>query len=231
MADQGDATATESAETGAGGEAGGEGAAPDPMARLTQAFEQFQTDALSRLDRIEQARAAGDEEYEEDEEGDGLEGLEFEFADEDFDEDGQLSQAAQMREFERMMRTVAREEMAPDREQRETERRSQEADAIEDRYPALRDEAAQDRYIEMAVQEARALGRPELAREPRFLEMVYLQDVGRQGAGEEIPAGSTRGATLERGGGAPPAEGQSSTDEEGDRIVNVSRTQRFRLGS
>lgn len=208
------------------GEDGGKAAAAPEPDRLMEAFEAFRSDVGSRLDRIEQARPAAEEEPEEEQEPE----LNFEFTDEDFNEQGQLSHEAQMREFASMMRAIAREEQQPLIAEREQERRVTEADALEQRYPALRDDETQNRYIEMTVQAAQALGQPELAREPRFLEMVYLQDLGRQGVQAEVPAGSSPGAALERGGGAPPAQSQSSTDEEGDRIVAVSTKQRFRLG-
>jgi hypothetical protein len=226
--DQGVTEAT-TTDAGGGGEGGGE-AAPDPISKLTSAFETFQTDIGSRLERIEQSRQDPEDEGEPADEED-LPELEFEFGDEDFDEQGQLTNDAQMREFANMMRAIAREEQAPIIAEREDQRRVAEADALEERYPALRDEATQDRYVEMTVQAARALGQPELAREPRFFEMVYLQDLGKQGAEAEVPAGSTRGATLERGGGASPAEGGDANDAIADRIVNVSKTGRFRLGS
>jgi hypothetical protein len=223
MADQGEQTGAETE--------GQEAAAPDPIAKLTEAFDSFKSDVGSRLDRFEQSRSAPEEEAEEQTEDDEIPELDFEFADQDFDEQGQLSHDAQMREFAKMMRAIAREENAPIIAERESERRVTEADALEERYPALRDEKLQDKYVEMTVEAARALGQPELAREPRFFEMVYLQDLGKQGAEAEVPAGSTPGATLERGGGAPPAEGPSPTEEAGDRIVAVSRNGRFRLGT
>jgi hypothetical protein len=226
MAEQGEATTTEATEEKGGGEA----ATPDPIEKVTSAFESFKDDIGSRLDRIEQARPAADEQDEEDED-DGLGELDFEFAEDDFDEQGQLSSEAQMREFANMMRQIAREEQAPIIAEREDQRRVAEADALEERYPTLQDEKVQDKYVQMAVEEAQRLGMPELAREPRFFEQVFLSDLGRQGIQAEVPAGSTPGATLERGGGAPPAEGQSSTDEAGDRIVAVSRQGRFRLGT
>jgi hypothetical protein len=220
----------ETAEAATEDQGGGEAAAPDPLGKLTSAFESFQTDIGSRLDRIEQARPAAEDEADE-EEQDDLGELDFEFTDEDFDEQGQLSNDAQMREFANMMRQIAREEQAPIIAEREDQRRVAEADALEQRYPMLQDEKEQDKYVQMAVQAAQELGMPELAREPRFFERVFLSDLGRQGIQAEVPAGSTPGATLERGGGAPPAEGQSSTDEAGDRIVAVSRQGRFRLGT
>jgi hypothetical protein len=219
----------ETAEPATGEGGGGEAAAPDPIEKLTSAFDSFQNDVGSRLDRIEQARPAAEEQDEDDEE-DGLGELDFEFAEDDFDEQGQISQEAQMREWANMMRQIAREEQAPIIAEREDQRRVAEADALEERYPTLQDEKVQDKYVQMAVEEAQRLGMPELAREPRFFEQVFLSDLGRQGIQAEVPAGSTPGATLERGGGAPPAEGKSSTDEAGDRIVAVSQQGKFRLG-
>lgn len=212
------------AETGGAAEGAPSGGGDDRFDQLSQSFERFQQDVTSRLDRIGQR---DDEEPEE--EPDELDGLEFQFGEDDFEESGALSNEAQLREIARMARSIAREEVGTVQAERADERRMTEADALEQRYPQLQDEAYQDKIVEMTRRQAAAFGQPELAREPHFLEMVHLAEQARQGAAAETPAGSTQGATLERGGGAPPAE-QSSTEEEGDRIVKAARAGRFRLG-
>jgi hypothetical protein len=66
-------------------------------------------------------------------------------------------------------------------EQAVEERRAEEADAIEDRYEALRSvepgdpgDVLQDAVLELASREAEALGHPELVRWPKFFEQVFL---------------------------------------------------------
>lgn len=231
-----EAEATGQIDAGDGGGAG-EGseeagdAGGDSVSRLTQAFETFQGDISSRFDRLEKARAEPEMEGDEEGDDDDLPGVDFEFADEDFDEQGQVNQEAQMRELAKMMRAVAREENAPILAAREDERRMAEADALEERYPQLADSKYQDEIVEKTVAKAKALGKPELAREPKFLEMVHLEEVARQGAAAETPAGRTQGATLERGGAAAPAGGKDPSEEEGDRIVAAATKGRFRLGT
>lgn len=212
------------AETGGAAEGAPSGGGDDRFDQLSQSFERFQQDVSSRLDRLGQGREEEDEE-----EPDELDGLEFQFGEDDLTEDGGFTNDAQLREIARMARAIAREEVGTVQAERADERRMQEADALEQRYPALQDEAYQDKIVEMTRKQAAAFGQPELAREPHFLEMVHLAEQARQGAAAETPAGSTQGAALERGGGAAPAE-TSSTEEEGDRIVKASRSGKFRLG-
>lgn len=211
------------AETGGAAEGAPSEGGEDRFDQLSQSFERFQQDVTSRLDRL------GQPDEEPDEEPDELDGLEFQFREDDFEEGGGLSNEAQLREIARMARAIAREEVGTVQAERADERRMTEADALEQRYPQLQDEEYQDKIVEMTRRQAAAFGQPELAREPHFLEMVHLAEQARQGAAAETPAGSTQGATLERGGGAPPAE-QSSTEEEGDRIVKAARAGKFRLG-
>jgi hypothetical protein len=58
--------------------------------------------------------------------------------------------------------------------------------------------------------------------------MVYLAAEAREQAGREVPAGQDPGVTLERGGGAPPAE--QTQDDRGDAIVNSIQRRHHRVG-
>lgn len=211
------------AEGADGGDAGGD--------RLFSAFEQFQQQMDGRLGAIEQRipEAPAEEPEYEDDPFDASQFFEdSRFTDEDFTEDGALSPDAQMRALAEMQRAIVREELQPVLEAREQERRDREATALEERYPELADEQTAVRYVQEGVQAAQALGNPALAREPAFLEMVYLAAKARERAGQEIPAGSTSGATLETGPGGSPAPAQGDEDAA-KRIVNAGRRS-FRPG-
>lgn len=155
----------------------------------------------------------------------------IDFSDDDFNDDGSLSLEAQTREIERIAAAVVDRTLAPQREAQEQARRDAGFDALEGRYTDLADEANQERLLQSAQARAEALGMPQLAAEPEFVETVYLAEQARQRAGDEVPAGSERGVTLERGGTAPPAASSTPTPDDGDRIVARAQQSRFRLGS
>lgn len=215
-------------------EAGADGAAEggDDGGKLFQAFEQFQQQMTGRFDAMEQRLPPAAEE-EGDYEDDGFDPAQFfeegQFSDDDFTDDGALSPEAQMRALADMQRAIVREELAPVLEAREQERRDREATALEQRYPELADEQTAVRYVQEGVQAAEALGNPALAREPAFLEMVYLAAKARERAGQEIPAGSAPGVTLETGPGGSPASSESG-DDVADRIVAAGGRKPFRIG-
>jgi hypothetical protein len=152
------------------------------------------------------------------------------FSDDDFDDDGSLTLEAQAREIQRIAERVVEDTLRPQREAEAQAARDAGFDALEERYPDLADEAAQDRLLAAAQQRAAALGAPQLAAEPDFVETVYLAEQARQRAGDEVPAGSERGVTLERGGTAPPATPSGPVSDDGDRIVARAKQSRFRLG-
>ncbi len=201
--------------------------AEDPTAPLMAAFEEFRGEVGSRFDRLEQGKQEP-ETQDEPEDDDPLAGYDFAFEDRDYDAEGRLTGVAQMRGMQQMMRQIAAEQVDQVRAERADDRRAAEADALEQRYPKLADSKEQQKYVDLAVDEARRLGSPELAREPNFLEMVYLAAEAREQAGREVPAGQDPGVTLERGGGAPPAE--QTQDDRGDAIVNSIQRRHHRVG-
>lgn len=205
--------------------AGQQDAAAD---RLMAQFEQFTGSVNERFDRLEQAQQPEEEDEEED-----LSAFELspdDFEDDDFAEDGNLTPEAQKRAFSQMVKAAVAAELAPERARQAEERRAAEADALEQKYPELGDERVQSDMIERTVEFARAIGNPELAREPKLLEMVYLAEKARGRAGDEIPAGSTQGVRLESGTGAPPAESGQQPDD-GDRIVALAKKRHHRVGA
>ena len=209
-------------DAGADGASGGEGAGGD---RLFEAFQQFQGQMTDRMGAIEDRLPQPEEEPEyEDEPFDGSQFFDdSRFSDEDFTDEGTLSPDAQMRALAEMQRAIVQEELRPVLEAREQERRDREATALEERYTELADEQTATRYVQEAVQAANQLGQPALAREPGFLEMVYLAAKARERAGQEIPAGSAPGVTLETGPGGSPAASGDDSKEAANRIVNAGR--------
>jgi hypothetical protein len=179
-----------------------------------------------RLDSITERLPEPEPDYEEDPDPAAT----IQFSDDDFNDDGSLTLEAQTREIERIAATVVERTLAPQREAAEQARRDAGFDALEERYSDLKDEATQDRLLQLAQEQAQTLGMPQLAAEPGFVETVYLADQARSRAGNEVPAGSERGVALERGGTAPPAAPQTAEPNDGDRIVAASRKSRFRLG-
>lgn len=215
---------------GAGADGAGDGGG-DSGDRLFSAFQQFQQQQEQRWGELEQRLPQQQEEESfEEEPFDAAPYFDdSRFSDDDFTDDGALSPEAQMRALADMQRAIVREELAPVLEAREQERRDREATALEQRYPELADEQTAVRYVQEGVQAAEALGNPALAREPAFLEMVYLAAKARERAGQEIPAGSAPGVTLETGPGGSPASSESG-DDVADRIVAAGGRKPFRIG-
>lgn len=218
--------------TDAGGDAaagGGEQATGGGGDRLFEAFQSFQQDVTGRLDQFEQRF---EEEPADDTPADdpyaGLDDAAV-FGDEDYDVDGQLTPAAQQRAFQQMVQQGVQAAMQPHLEAQAQQRRDAEADALEAKYPVLGDPAKAGEYIDKCVQQAQLLGRPELAREPAFLEMVYLADEATKKAAAEQSAPAGQEVTLERGGGAAPAEGSQGGNDDAKRIAGLA-ARRFSVG-
>lgn len=214
----------------AGGEETGAPAGDD---RLTSALDGFRdefTGRLEQMQRVFEERLPQQEPEEEPELADPRD-PEF-FGDEDYAPDGSLTEEAQARQFEailaQMVEQAAQQQVAPLYQQREAERRDREADALEERYPDLRDEETQDRVLERAAEVAQQLGNPEAAIEPAFVELVYLAMQAQERAASETPAGGGPNVPIERGGGASPAQGGDEPDL-GDAIVKLAQKGKFRL--
>ena len=214
-------------EAGAAGGQEDGGGAPDIASLIGERFDGLGT----RFDAIEQRLQAFETpEGEDDDEGDG-EGVDDvlpEFSEEDFNERGELTLEAQTRELQRLISAGIDARMAPLEQQRQQEQWDAYTDALEERYPDLADPEKQSAYIDKAIERARQLGHPELARNPHFLEDVYLRTRAEEQSDREIPAGSQREVTIERGSGAGPAA--SPSDDHASRIVKAVTGSQFRLG-
>lgn len=216
--------AVEGAGAGAEGTEGAP-ATPDALERLASSFEAFQSDVTNRFETITSRlpEQAAEEEIPDDDLG-----YEFEFGEEDYDDEGALTPEASMRAMQDMMRQVAAEQMRPHLEAQAQERRISEADALEERYSKLQDETFQTEMIDETIRFCQEIGRPELAREPRMLEIVYLAHEAQQHAENEVPAGSEREVVLSRSGAAGAGQGEDQGDD-GDRIVKLATQGKFRL--
>lgn len=193
--------------------------------KLLESLEAFKTDVSGRLDALQQRIP---EPAEEEPEAEDDPGFEFTFSDEDYGEDGELSQEAQMRALNELVRQQVAEAQRPHLEREAKQRRMSEADALEKQYPDLAKEDVQDAMIEKVVAFANELGVPELAREPKLLEIVYLATEAEKVAADER-SGDEQEFVMERSGAARAAA--SGQDDTADRIVGAVRKQQFRLGS
>lgn len=109
----------------------------------------------------------------------------------------QEQQAERIREE---LRAEMQQQLAPVLE-RDLDR---ELGALEDQYPTLATQEGAAPVLQAARQFAEQRGIPDLARDPEFLELQYLAQVGRERAEQETPAGAqTDGVQLEQGGSAP----------------------------
>lgn len=88
----------------------------------------------------------------------------------------------------------------------------QRANELERQYPDLADPKKAGEVVQATAQYAQKLGRPELARDPQLVELVYLAQQARSNASQETPAGGEQGVHLESGGAAPQAEEMDPAD-------------------
>ncbi len=89
------------------------------------------------------------------------------------------------------------------------------ADQLEQKYPAIKEDP--QKWIGLATQQAQRIGRPDLAREPEFIELVHLAEAARSSAAQETPADGGNGVHLEGGGAAP----QQPEEDAGDRMLKA----------
>lgn len=197
--------------------------------KLMERLDGFETKLDERLSPIEQALQPVDpdeylRQFDQSTEEQGL-------TDADYDQQGQLTPEAAQRELNRLVderaRAIADERVqaavGPIQEQRVAERRVAEADAIQAKYPELEDEAVLKEMVELTVQAANELGKPELAMEPKFFEKVYLAERAGERAGQESPDGADRDVSLESARGASAAGGEEEEEDIGDRIVALAK--------
>lgn len=211
-----------------------EPAEPAPQDQLLSAFQQFQQEVTQRLDRVERpAEPAPAEPAPQNDDFDAiLREITAGLPAQHFDDEGYLTdegdRQVQMELARRAAREIVESELAPFRQEREQERIAAEADALEEQYPQLQDEAYQEQMLQETARFCQRIGRPELAREPAMLEQAMLAFEARQRAAAETPASPSPTSALERGTPAPPAAPASAPDP-GDNIVNLARSRHHRI--
>lgn len=95
----------------------------------------------------------------------------------------------------------------------------QKADELERRYPDLADPQKAGQVVQATAQWAQRMGRPDLARDPELVELVYLAEQARTRAAQETPAeNGSSGVHLETGGAAPQGQEEESA---GDRMLRA----------
>lgn len=92
------------------------------------------------------------------------------------------------------------------------------------RYPQLGDPKVAQEVVDTTHQWAQSIGHPELAGDPRVMEMVYSAALAKEQAGKE-GADASGAATLEGAGGASPGGTQ-----QGDSLTTKSVTDSWRTG-
>lgn len=201
---------------------------PAPEDRVAQALDGFRSQMEERFGALEQRLTPAEPESEPEPEQPYLP----EFTDDDYDPEGQLTPEAQQRALDelidRRVQSKVEQALSPLQEQREEDRRMAEGAALEERYPELQDPAVVEPLVAKAIQWAEAMGNPELAREPRLFELVYMAEAGQAARRSETPAG-TQGLPLERGGSAGPDPAPQEEDVAG-RLVALAQKGRVNFG-
>lgn len=106
---------------------------------------------------------------------------------------------------------------------------NQQFEALETRYPELKDPDTAQALVSAAESEAEAMGlEPDRPLSAAFLGLVHRAGVRAQQAEGETPAGQTTGAALEGGGGAGPSPGEP---DEATAIVQAGAKRSFLTGS
>lgn len=84
--------------------------------------------------------------------------------------------------------------------------RTQKANALEQKYPDLKDPVKAGEVVKATAQYAQRLGKPELARDPELVELVYLAQDARNRASQQTAADGEQDIHLEGSGAAPQAQ-------------------------
>lgn len=143
---------------------------------------------------------------------------------------GQLDEAELVRNFideraQQIAQKAIEERVTPVLQQQQVQRRREEALALTDEYPELRDPQFQSSLMTKARSWAhQILGSPEAAGEPGFLELCLLASRQLDAAAQASPAQPGQPGSevpIEQPGGANPGSAQPQTDQIADRIVSA----------
>ena len=219
VADAGTETDT-STEAGGSEESAGGG---DSISRLTERLDKF-IDQMERSGEREGQSRGGlldsvqrnDDDLDDDEYAEDL--------DDDLDGDDYATdeQAQARRLLEEFVDSRLQERIQPYLQEQYEEKRIEQVQALEQKYPELATPDKAQPLVEMAEQLARTLGEPGLAYEAPFLETIYLRMKAEQVQADERSAGDDREASVESGGAASPRNAGNKTDLA-DEIVKAGR--------
>jgi hypothetical protein len=212
---------------------------PD-LGRFMEEFAGFRGDLTSRLDgltgrldKIDQP-AADEGEDESADDGFDLDAWLREQEGEQFDDEGELTPEAQQQALQAIIRSEIEKAQAPERARQQEQRRAQDADALEEKYPELADDKVSNAIIGQGQQLAAALaeqtGQPALAelwREPALIELIYKAGKASDAAESQREPGDE--VQLERGSSVP-ASRNGNEQDPGDAIVKAAQRSHFRLG-
>lgn len=126
---------------------------------------------------------------------------------------------------EQRAREIAQEAVQP----LQAEQHAQQLAALEEAYPALRDQATAESVVAEARELAERMGNPDAWRDPGVLENVFLAQRARERAEEEGEFPPTGEAEELEEPGAVATGGQSESDL-GDKIVAAGGGRSFWMG-
>lgn len=203
-----------------------------------QQGQQIPDDVMSRLDalgqEVQQLRGGDDDEgdYEGEEGEEGFEDepdsnyLYNEFGDPIDPQTGQMVDPDQIaaqelqQHINGQVTEAVQQAIAPLLEQQQNQQIQQEAEALEQEFPALATPEGAEQALNQAREHAKAMGDDTLASNPSFVRLVHLAGLAEQAAVGQTPAGATQEAVaVEGGGGAAPA-GQVE-DDTAQRILKA----------
>ena len=213
MSDQADTT-QDTQQTEA---AGTEQAAPDPMAQLMARMDEL-TAGVQGLSQPAQQDERGLTDYamQQFEQDDEFDGTEDQYGYDAPDDDA----AAEQQAYQQLQQVIADQVRQGVQDQINPFIVKQQAEQLEQKYPDLAKPENAARVMQQADQRARAMGMPELAGKPEFIEMLYLAERASQQAAQETPADGGTGVHMEHGGAQP---NQPQVDER-DRIVGMGQS-------
>jgi hypothetical protein len=207
----------------------------DPIARLVSSMDGFMRNVGERFDGIEGRLPQQQQESAEAEpEGFDLAAMLEELPDDAFGDDGTITPEGNLE----LIRQVARAEADAVRSEQQRAALEAEHDSyangLEQKYTKLADPQVQQQVLGAASQLANRMRQPELVSNPYFFEQVFLALEAQSHAAAEVPGGQNdRGVRLEQpgGGGGPVGGGAGDGPSVQQRIVDATRSTRFRLGS
>ena len=143
------------------------------------------------------------------------------FAQDYGDQLGEQAQGLDPDQLRSAFQKVVQDTVGPQREELREWRLDREAAELEGRFPDLQKPEVAREIVGQAQAVAQAFGNPEMARQPKFIELIYKASMADQRAAQETPAGSQGGIELESAGGAAP----TSEEDAQNRILAAYQKQ------